>query len=230
MDPREKSSFEPLLPAQPIPEGAEVFSARLHELLDGTQKDEESVNRSFAGLDDMFDRIAAGLYSMASMLVGEGEQSIQLIETAVTTARFVEGESALEARQSSRRALAEGAIRLLANHDPGCLNAPRDLHAGGGCIGDDELDAVGVSHDELERMLSGADHKRMRNWIKSLSTDMRVVFVLRAVALLSAAEIAELLRANAGPGAAGWTASQVREISRQSLCSLASQHLHATLS
>ena len=34
----------------------------------------------------MFDMIAAGLYSLASMLVGEGEDSVRLVETAVATA------------------------------------------------------------------------------------------------------------------------------------------------
>ena len=35
---------------------------------------------------DMLDAIAAGLYSLASMLIGEGEESVELVETAVATA------------------------------------------------------------------------------------------------------------------------------------------------
>ena len=52
-------------------------------LLDGQPKDEATVSRALEGMDDMLDTIAAGLYSMASMLVGEGEDSIGLVETAV---------------------------------------------------------------------------------------------------------------------------------------------------
>ena len=230
MDPKAKLFTEPLIPAPSVSKNAEVFSSRVHDLLDGQPKDEATVNHSFAGMDDMFDRIAAGLYSIASMLVGEGEQSIRLMETSIATAEFVSGESAVEARQNSRRALAKEAIRLLEQREPGCLAALDRLHTGGGCIGDDDLDAAGVSREELEQMLSGPDRERVRTWLASLTTEMRVAFVLRSVATLSAEEIAGFLRANAGPSAAGWTADQVRELSRQALCSLASQLLHATLS
>lgn len=229
MNQQEKSLSEPLIPTQPVPEGAEAFSERVHEMLDGTTKDDETVSRSFAGMDAMFDRIAAVLYTTASMLVGEGEQSIRLVEVAISTAQFTPGESALEARQSNRRALGAAAIRLLAERDSGSLAAPSDIETGGGCIGDDDLDAAGVSGEELERMLSGPDRGRLRTWLESLPTVMRVIFVLRAKAVLPAAEIASLLRANGGPAAKGWTSDHVREVSRQALCSLASQLLHATL-
>ncbi|MDE3199530.1 MAG: hypothetical protein KGN79_01315 [Acidobacteriota bacterium] len=227
---QEKSFTEPLIPAQQVPEGAEAFSEQVHSMLNGQPKDEATVNRSFAGMDAMFDRIAAGLYTMASMLVGEGEQSIRLIETAITTAEFAPGESAAEARQSNRRALAMAAIRLLSERDPDSLAAPTDMDTGGGCIGDEDLDAAGVSGEELEQMLSGPDRGRLRTWLEGLPTAMRVIFVLRAVAVLSAAEIAALLDAHGGPAAKSWTAGQVREVSRQALCSLASQLLHSTLS
>ncbi len=230
MNPQEKSLSQPLIPAQSVPEGAEAFSERVHEMLDGKTKDTETVSQSFAGMDAMFDRIAAVLYTMASMLVGEGEQSIRLVETAISTAQFVPGESAAEARQSNRRALAAAAIRLLAERDPDGLAAPTQAETAGGCIGDDDLDAAGVSGEELERMLSGPDRDRLRIWLESLPTAMRVVFVLRAIAVLPAAEIASLIGANGGPAAKGWTAGHVREVSRQALCSLASQLLHATLS
>ena len=36
-----------------------------------------------AGRNEVFDRIAAGLYSLASMLVGEGEDGVRLVEMAV---------------------------------------------------------------------------------------------------------------------------------------------------
>ncbi len=72
-----------LIPPQPIPAEAEEFSKTVSGLLDGRPKDEATVNRALEGMDDLLDTIAAGLYSMASMLVGEGEDSIGLVETAV---------------------------------------------------------------------------------------------------------------------------------------------------
>lgn len=229
MSQQSKPLNEPLIPTQPVPEGAETFSARVHGLLDGKPKDEETVSRSLEGMDATFERIAAALYTTASMLVGEGEQSVRLIETAVSTAELVPGETAAQARQSNRRALGTAAIRLLAEREPGSLDALAHLETGGGCIGDDDLDAAGVSGEELEDMLSGPDRSRLRAWLESLPTAMRVIFVLRAVAGLSTSEIASLLAANGGPDAKGWTPAHVSELSRQALCSLASQLLHASL-
>ena len=58
----------------------------MHGLLDGQPKDEATVSKALEGMDEMLDVIAAGLYSMASMLVGEGEDSIRLVEVAVARA------------------------------------------------------------------------------------------------------------------------------------------------
>lgn len=223
-------SIAPLIPTQPVPPEAADFSAQVHELLDGNPKDEAVVSQSFHGMDEIINRIGAGLYSIASMLVGEGEQSIRLVEIAIATAKFVPGETPEEARLSGRRALAVAALQALAEREPGCLATPQSQPAGGGCIGDDDLDAAGVSRDELEQMLSGPDRGRVRLWLESLTVPMRVVFALRAVAGLHAEDIAALLKENCGPSATGWTADHVREISRQALCSLASQLLHASLS
>ena len=72
-----------LIPLEPIPAGADEFSTKVKGLLDGQPKDEATVSKALEGMDAMLDRIAAGLYSIASMLVGEGEDSIGLVETAV---------------------------------------------------------------------------------------------------------------------------------------------------
>ena len=82
----------------------------------------------------MLDTIAAGLYSMASMLVGEGEDSMRLVETADCDGRRFREATAMEARRSSRLALCTAAIELIADANPGSLAAPeglehaRDLH------------------------------------------------------------------------------------------------------
>jgi len=221
-------SHDSLIPQQPLPTGAEAFARQMQGLLDGHPKDEQAVTRAFEGLDDMFDRIAAGLYSLASMLVGEGEDGGRLVLTAVSTVEISAGQSPHEARQNGRRALCAAAIDTLVQRQPGCLDAPEALEPVVTCIEDDDLDAASSYGEELERMLAGPDRDRVRNWLESLPVVLRTVFVLRAVAGFSSPETAAMLAAHGGPGAVGWTAEAVRELFRQGLCSLASQLLHAT--
>jgi DNA-directed RNA polymerase specialized sigma24 family protein len=223
-----------LFPPQPIPEGADAFSRRVHTLLDGRPKDEAAVAHAFDGMDAMFDRIAAGLYNLASMLVGEGEESVRLVETAVATADIAPSHSPLEGRKNSRLALARAALQAIERNHPGSLAAPAALQARVSCIEDDELDSTGVSAEELTRMIAGPDRDRVREWLAGLPISVRTVFTLRAVAGFTAPEAASLLAANGGPSAAGqpaqptWTHDAVRELFRQGLCSLASQLLHAS--
>jgi hypothetical protein len=217
-----------LIPAQPpIPEIAIEFSARVHGLLDGQPHDEATVAEALDGMDAMVDMIDAGMYSVASMLVGEGEDSIRLVETAIANADLSACNNPAESRQSSRRALCTAALELLAERDAASLAAPGTLEAAGGCIEDDELDATGASGQELLGMLAGPDRDRARNWLAGLPTLTRTIFVLRAVAGFTTAETAAMLAAHGGPQAAGWTTEAVREFCRQGLCSLASQLLHA---
>jgi len=217
-----------LIPPQPVPAGAEEFANRVHSLLDGQPKDSVTVDRALEGMDAMFDRIAAGLYNLASMLVGEGEDSVRVVETAVATAEVSASDNAQQARKASRLALCRAALDLLVSRDPNGLAAPQESTGPVTCIEDDELDSVGVSAAELERMLSGPDRDRVRKWLAELPVQLRTVFALRAVAGLSADEAAALLAGHGGPAAAGWTPASVREIFRQGLCSLASQLLHAS--
>jgi hypothetical protein len=218
---------ESLIPAQPVSILALEFNERMHDLLDGQPKDEATVEKAFDGLDEMFDLIAAGMYSMASMLVGEGEDSIRLVETAVANADLAASNSPAAARKSSRMALCAAALETLTDRDAASLAAPVGLEHAATCIGDDELDAGGVSSEELERMIAGPDRDRVRNWLESLPTAMRAIFVLRGVAGFTTTETADLLRAHGGPQAAGWSGEAVRELFRQGLCSLASQVLQA---
>jgi DNA-directed RNA polymerase specialized sigma24 family protein len=224
----ETASPESLIPAQQIPCEARAFARQVHGMLDGHPKDEATVARAFEGLEPMFDVIAAGLYSLASMLVGEGEEGARLVETTVLTADLSACDDPVEARQSSRRALSAAAIRILEQRSPGSLAAPEGLEHAATCIQDDDLDAAGVSPAELERMLAGPDREHVRTWLEGLPAALRTIFVLRAVAGFSPAETAALLTANGGPEASGWTADSVRELFRQALCSLASQLLQAS--
>lgn len=216
-----------LIPTQPVPAGAEEFSQKVHGLLDGQPKDEATVSKTLGGMDALLDVIAAGLYSMASMLVGEGEDSIQLVETAVARTDISACSNAEEARKSSRRELCSAAIAMISARKPGSLAAPEWLEHAATCIEDDDLEAAGISRAELERMLAGPNRESVKKWIEGLATETRVIFVLRAVAGFSANETAEMLVSHAGSGSAGWNAEAVREIFRQGLCSLASQLIHA---
>lgn len=221
-------SLDSLIPPQPLPCRADDFARQVASLLDGQPKDERTVARALEGMDNMFDKIAAGLYSLASMLVGEGEEGARLVETAIAMAEVPAGADPREARQNSRRVLAAAALETLARRDPASLAAPEGLERAQTCIDDDDLDAAGEYCEELERMIAGPDRDRVRNWLESLPTALRTIFVLRAVAGFTSPETAALLVAHGGPQAAGWTPDAVREFFRQGLCSLASQLLQAT--
>jgi DNA-directed RNA polymerase specialized sigma24 family protein len=197
------------------------------------QPNEQSKGETIAvgaseGADEMVELIAAHLYSLASMLVGEGEESERLVEMAVSNAEVSVCHDPGSARQSSQRALSTAAIDLLAERDPSSLEAPEGLEPAATCIEKDDLAAAGISTKELEGMIAGPDRDRVRKWLASLPTAMRTVFVLRAVAGFSAAETAALLKAHGGLQAAGWTPGTAREVFRQGLCSLASQLLQAS--
>lgn len=214
-------------PTQPFPEDLAGMAKTVSGMLDGVPKDDATVRKALQGMESLFDTIASGLYTLASMLVGEGEASIRLVEEAVANAEVSACTDAEQARSSSHRALAQAALQMIAQRDPEALAAPRGQESVSSCIEDDDLASAGVSRDELDRMLSGAGSARMRHWLESLPTAMRTIFVLRGVAAFSGLETAALLSQNGGAKAAAWTPEAVRESFRQALCSLASQMLHA---
>jgi DNA-directed RNA polymerase specialized sigma24 family protein len=190
-----------LFPIQPNPDGAEAYES----------------------LKEIFELVASGLYSLASMLVGEGEESARLVEETIESAQVSPCADPQNARRCSRRALAVAALKLLAQRCPGCLDAPRGLTPATTCIEGDDLNSAGISAEELNRLISGPERGRVREWLASLPTWMRTVFALRAVAGFNAAETAALLKLHGGPQAATWTPEVVSEVFRQGLCSLASQ-------
>lgn len=224
-----KDSAPSLIPPQPMPEGAQDFSARMRGLMDGRTKDDATVAQALEGMEAIFERIAAGLYTLASMLVGEGEDSVRLVEGAIATAPASASNDPAEGRRLCRRALCGAAIQLLARRNPAALAAPLDLPPGGGCIDDEDLDAASESRLQFERMIAGPDRDRVRRWLADLRPDLRTVFVLRVAAGFTPQETAELLAENGGTEAAGWRPEAVRELFRQALCSLASQVLQATV-
>jgi len=213
--------------SQPIPAEAAEFGRKVRSLLDGCPKDEATVARQLEGFAGVFDMIAADMYSLASMVVGEGEDSMRLLEEAVMSADVTSCTEPEEARHNGRRALVDAALELIASRNPDGLAAPEGLEHAETCIEDDDLDAAGVSREELERMMAGPDRERVKTWLESLPIAMRCVFALRAVAGFSTTETVTLLVEHGGPRAAGWHGEAVRELFRQGLCSLASQMVKA---
>lgn len=214
-----------LIPHPPIPASAQEFAERVHGLLDGQPKDEATVVEALHGMDELLDKIAAGLYTTASMLVGEGEESILLVETAIANADIAACVDPRKARQSSRRALCAAAFDSISNRDAESLAAPQGIQPSSSCIDDDDLDAAGVTSEELESMIAGPGRDRVRTWLESLPTVVRSIFVVRAVAGFTTGETVDLLRAHGGPMASGWSPDSVRQTFRQGLCSLASHVL-----
>lgn len=211
------------------PKGA-AFFAEVTDMLDGQPKDPVLVEARLSGWDDLIEKIASELYRIGSMLLGEGEETIQVIERVVINNDISACTDHVDARHSSRLLLGAEAIGILAKRDTASLAAPADEASSPvSCIEDDDLDSVGMTPAELEQMLTGPDDHRLRDWLESLTPSLRVIFVLRAVAGLSSGEVAGLLGEHGGPQAEAWTPDGVRSAFRLALCSLASQLIHASV-
>jgi DNA-directed RNA polymerase specialized sigma24 family protein len=192
-----------------------------------TENAESGAPYASSDCEGMFDAIAADFYNLASMLLGEGEQSMQLLESVVTRADQSACSEPDGGVNTARTWVIENAIRIIAERNPQSLAAPEGFEPAQTCIEDDDLSSAGVSREELEKMMSGSDRGRVRNWLESLPTATRTIFVLRAVGGYSTPETAGLLAEFGGTQAEGWTPDAVREFFRQGLCSLASQLIHA---
>jgi len=216
------------LPEQPIHPEGEAFFSQLTEMLDGQPKDPASVERSLSGWDGLLEKIAAELYHVGSMILGGGEETILLIEHVVANVDIPACSDALDARHKSRLALGADAISVLRKRDPASVAAPAEEEGPVSCIEDDDLSAAGVTHAELERMLTAPEDQHLRGWLEGLPVSQRTIFVLRAIGGLSSVEVAVLLAEHGGAAAQDWTPDAVRSSFRQALCSLASQLIHAT--
>jgi hypothetical protein len=104
-------------PSRPAP--APPFSKRMRGLMNDRPQDDAKAVAPPKGKDEIVDWIAVELYNLASMLVGEGEQSVRLVEATVTQAEVsVCQERNMAQQQKSRRALCTAALELLAESSP----------------------------------------------------------------------------------------------------------------
>jgi hypothetical protein len=231
--PTDPTSAENTFAAEELPDarGAASFNEAA-EMLDGQSGKTKADQDPNSGGDVLLEKIAGELYGIASMLLGEGEEAIGLIEGVVANVDLPTCCDQAEARHQAHLLLAADAITILGQRDSesafASLAAPVDGSGPAGCIEDDDLSAAGVTPNELEQMIAGPESHRLRDWLEGLSVSLRLIFVLRAVAALSSAEVAELLVSRGGSDARNWTAEAVRAGFLQALCSLASQLIHAT--
>lgn len=166
---------------------------------------------------------ARELYQTAALFVGDETEAIQLVEQTVAAVEMdpcSDGEAARAAANSDlvRRALARVAALEPARMHP---SAATDL---GGCVETDDLGAAGITREQLDDLLSGAERTRMRQWLEGLGPVERSVFVLRAVMGRSGAEAAQLLHETTGDL---WTEAPVGGAYRAALCSLATSLVHS---
>jgi hypothetical protein len=223
------------VPEEPVHPDAAAFLAQVSGMLDGRPKDEAQVEAALSRWDGLLDKVAAETYRIGSMLIGEGEEAISLIERTVSELDLSACSDHAEARHQARLILAAGAIDILRRRNEAVHPSPLAAPGPDGtadspvsCIEDDDLSAAGVSPVELEQMLTGSDNHRLRDWLESLPLAQRVIFVLRAIAGLNSGEVAGLLGQHGGEEAQNWTPDAVRSSFRQALCSLATQLLHAS--
>jgi DNA-directed RNA polymerase specialized sigma24 family protein len=193
-----------------------------------TEPETEAAQRARQQMDQIIDSISGELYNLASMLVGESEECVRVVEIAIDKAEISACQNPKAARKSTRRALAKAAVAHLAMADAASFAAPEGSFNPITCIEDDDLESAGMSVEQLEVMFAGPERERVRQWLAQLSPAIRTVFVLRAVAGQDATEIASILAEFGGPRAAGWLPDAVRQVFRQGLCSLASQLLQAS--
>jgi len=171
----------------------------------------------------LFESAARELYQTAALFVGDENEATQLVEQTVAGVEMDPCADADAARSAAshdlvQRALARVAALRSAQMHP---SAAADL---GGCVETDELSAAGVTREQLEDLLSGANRTRMRQWLEGLGPVERSVFVLRAMLGRSGAESEQLLQQATGDP---WTEAHVGGAYRAALCSLASALVHS---
>src|ERR1035437_309642 len=102
-----------------------------------------------AGLKEIFELVVAGLYSLASMLVGEGEESARLGVVGIASAQVSPCAAPQDARRCRRRPRAIAALKLLVQRCPGCVDAPQGVVTATICNERAVLASAGISTGEL---------------------------------------------------------------------------------
>lgn len=160
---------------------------------------------------------AAELYQLAAMLLGDGPQAADVAEASIARTSIDPCAETEASVQTARRTLVETAITHLSRTLPDAFDAPVS-EAPRGCIETDELASEGFSTEELLRIVQEPGRNVLRHWLGELPVAQRTIFVVRGIlGWDNAATAASLTRA----AARSWQPSQVGDVFRQALCSLA---------
>jgi hypothetical protein len=173
------------------------------------------------------DDSALQLFQIAALLLGNENQAVELVEETVARVETDPCADGPLAFTEARGLLVQSAVRAMAGRDPGAFTVPTAQPAGDTCIETDDLQAVGLTPQQLGALVTGAGRAGMREWLDRLAPALRAIFVLRAVAGQDGEQTAESLRQSGAEGAKAWRSDQVRGAYRQALCSLASSLMSA---
>lgn len=167
---------------------------------------------------------ALELFQLASLLVGDQEQALRLVEECVSASDLDPCAADTGAEERVRGKLTESALEWMQKRAPESFAVEDSAEPTGGCVETDDLEAAGFSSEKLAEMLSGGQRQKLRAWLDELPMAQRAVFVLRAVLGRNNQTAAEAIRRVCG--SQGWTPEYVSVVFRSALCSLANQLAH----
>jgi DNA-directed RNA polymerase specialized sigma24 family protein len=170
---------------------------------------------------------ALQLFQIAALLLGNESEAVDLVEETVAKVETDPCADGTLAYAEARTLLVHSGVQRMAKRDPGSFSVPDTQPSGSACIETDDVQAVGLTSDQLGALVSGAGRAGMREWLDRLTPALRAIFVLRAVAGQDGEQTAESLRQTGVTGALAWGSQQVGNSYRQALCSLASRLMSA---
>jgi DNA-directed RNA polymerase specialized sigma24 family protein len=168
---------------------------------------------------------ATKLFQTAALLLGNEAEAVSLVEETLATVEVDPCADAANAQGLVQSQLVQAAIRKLSQLEPGSFAVVEGQGGSASCIEDDDIQASGISPEQLSYLLVGDGRQQLRNWLEHLPAAQRVVFVERAV--LGQSNSATAASLNAGGAGAGWTPDNVSQVFRQALCSLATSLIHS---
>ena len=176
--------------------------------------------------------MAAELFQLASLLVGDGNRALGLIERSLATMEIDPCMDPISAREQARARVVRESLAELALEQPAAFGTHAlESVQYDPCIQDDDLKAAGITPGQLrgwlEQQAKPELHRGLRDWLEELPLVQRTIFVQRAVLGQGNEAAATLLREAGGPQASGWTSQNVSDSFRRALCSLANSLAHA---
>lgn len=168
---------------------------------------------------------AADLYQLAALMLGDERLAAELVEAAVGQVDIDPCAETKASIDAAREHLVKTTVSYLSRTDPSAFEAPEGNSARTGCIEDDDLNAAGISADELAGLLRDPGRGALREWLNRLPVSQRAVFVLRAILGWDNTKAGALLTQASGQD---WEPGQVSGLFRQALCSLATSLAHST--